>query len=218
MQFKEELVIIRHGRSEYNTTKTGGLDCGITDFGKHQAKVVGRFLKNQMSLRDFRFFTSPFYRCLVTSNIIAEESGYSFKIHQGLREYINHSGREVKIPNRSDEFANPRFNWLFYPAEGVTYTDEWNERFLLRMQDCHASLPPKSVVVTHGLPALLLAKIAAAPNTASIPVWDNSIDNCSITYIRDGRVVWMGRNLYTEMDEHPSHHKPPIDNSELLSH
>ena len=62
-------------------------------------------------------------------------------------------------------------------------------------------LPQKSVVVTHGLPAFTLMHVAKG-NVESVPIWDHSIDNCSITYLKGGRVIWHGRNLYHEIAEY----------------
>lgn len=213
--FKDELIIIRHARSYHNIRESDDLNCDITPFGRRQAEIVGKFLANHMCLEGFSFFTSPFLRCLRTASQIKfailwqtleEEAQPHFQIHDGLREYINHSGREVVIPKGDYEDADfrSRYNWPDdYPVVGRCYKEEFNEELLNRMHSTFHSLPQKSLVVTHGLPALMLAKIATNPALNTVPVWDHSIDNCSITYIVRGRVVWWGRNLYWEVDSDP---------------
>lgn len=212
---KDELLIIRHGRSLNNIRKSEDMDCEITDWGHKQAENVGHFLANHMNMSDFSFYTSPFLRCLQTAaHIRSFLPERPFYVDQGAREYINHSGRQAFVLNRKSDF--PDFVWGDYPEDGVTYSDEWNEQFLNRMHDFFLRLPPKSVVVSHGLPVMLLMHIAQNPATNTIPIWDHSIDNCSMTYIVNGRLAWHGRNLYHERDEDPFQKRRPYDSSDLL--
>ena len=196
--FKEELILIRHARSKYNVGESQEVDDGITDWGKKQAFNVGRFLATEMNLQGFEFYISPFLRCLETSSFIPNREPW--RVHQGLREYLNHGGRSAQVPNRSDMFkqGEGRYDWGDYPAGGVTYDVEFNETFLHRMVETYHSLAHKSVVVTHGLPAFLLLYIGTTPNPRHVPVWDCSMDNCSITWIRKGQVIWHGKNLHHE--------------------
>lgn len=200
--FKDELVIIRHGRSGHNIRKSDDLDCCLTDYGHKQSRDVGVFLSKHMDLKGFQFFTSPFLRCLQTVQGINTSLGERWTVNQKLREYVNHSGSDVKVVCRKDEYPHPHYLWGDYPEEGVTYKEEWNEVFIDRITHCFDALPQKSVVVTHGLPAMLLLHVASSLERV-IPLWDMSIDNCSITYIVKGRVVWRGRNLYHELEEDP---------------
>jgi hypothetical protein len=70
------------------------------------------------------------------------------------------------------------------------------------MAEFHAWSPKKLVVVTHGLPAFVLRYIDS-DNVSHLPLWDYSLDNASITWIKRGRVVWHGRNIYHEIDSNP---------------
>ncbi len=214
--YKRELIIVRHARSKYNMGETTELDAGITEFGQRQASNVGRFLQDKVDLEGYEAFTSPFLRCLETTEWMSQhirvESrqrlpyALKFNIMSELREYLNHSGDSVSVPNRGEyqdgrEYF-PSYNWVHYPKEGETYKAEHNEEFLRRMHCAYQKLPEKSVVMTHGLPAILLAHVATE-NTHSVPVWDHSLDNCSVTYIINGRIVWWGRNLFHEVDYKP---------------
>lgn len=203
--FKDELIIIRHARSLNNIRKSEDLDDGISDYGEKQARNVGVFLAEEVDLTGFEFFTSPFLRCLQTSEAISSRCGMEPIVMPQLREYLNHGGRAVEVINRKGLF--PRMNWGVYPDEGEIYQEEFNETFLHRMHEAYHLLPSKSVICTHGLPALVLLHVATT-NTRSVPVWDHSIDNCSITVIRKGRVIWHGRNLYHEHEYDPKfyHH------------
>lgn len=202
--FKEELIIIRHARSKHNVRLTDSIDEDITEFGERQARNVGRFLREELQLdchaEGWSYFTSPFLRCLQTSRILQHwMTGVKFEIMHELREYLNHTGRQCFVPSRAKEFIE--FDWSWYAEEGTTYYDEFNENYLHRMCDAYNKLPQKSLVVTHGLPAFTLMHIAKG-NVDSVPIWDHSIDNCSITYIKRGRVIWHGRNLYHEFENY----------------
>ena len=202
--FKEELIVIRHARSAHNVRDEEGLNAGITDWGQRQSENVANFLKAQFDLSGFCFITSPFLRCLLTALPIQNtlngalpsdhaRFGAQFEVWPEMAEYLNHSGKECWV-ERNDEFP---FDWSRFPESKMLY-EEYNEIFLNRVHDGFTLLPEKSLVVTHGLPSLTLIEIAKG--NYHMPVWDYSVANCSITYIKRGRVVWHGRNLYHERD------------------
>lgn len=189
----KELIIIRHARSEHNSGATTSLDSPITKWGEHQAQVLGQFLSANFNLDNFKFYTSPFLRCLQTANCFPFGE---FNVSCNLREYINHDGDSVVIPPRHDKFFQGEFNWDGF-CEEKTYQKETNEQLIDRLYEFYYQLPEKALVVTHGLPALVLGHIATNTNHV-VPVWDYSLDNCSITRILNGRYIWRGRNLHYE--------------------
>lgn len=207
--FKEELIIIRHGRSTHNIQESERLDAELTPFGVQQAVNVGGFFRDQMKTGDHQIFTSPFLRCIQTASFLDGVSGFRIKVCSDLREYINHSGREVFIPNRHLDY--PLFDWSQYAESGERFHDEFNESFLHRMHSAYDQLADKSIVVTHGLPGFLLLHIATQPVVRYVPVWDYSLDNCSITVVRKGRIIWFGRNLYHEFKYNPMHYRHDWD-------
>lgn len=137
-------------------------------------------------------------RCLQTSAVISEKTNHIPIVDENIKESLNHYNLKVSIKNHKENF--PNFVWDSIDEKGIECGPEFNEHFLNRMLNFYHSLPEKSVVVTHGLPAILLVNIASNPMIRSIPVWDYSIDNCSISVVKKGRVVWYGRNLYHEFD------------------
>lgn len=213
MNFKENLVIIRHARSQYNVRLSEDMNCGITEWGEKQARTVGLFMKNHMQIagHGFSFYTSPFLRCLQTSQIIASHLDCEFRVQEEWREYINHNRKDILVP----KYPLDSILWDSYPEDGVTFSDEFNEEFMERIYCGYQSLSQRSVVVTHGLPALTLLKIASGSSTLNMPLWDHSIENCSITKIVKGRVIWHGRCLFTECDHDPFVTPRPYDHCEL---
>lgn len=207
MIFKEDLMIIRHARSLHNIKATTDLDSGISDWGEVQSTNVGNFLCEELDLEDFFWYTSPFLRCLQTARHIWQafvdaKGSYTpyFRVLPSAREYLNHAGREVFVPNRRSEFT--MFDWDGIPTTGEKYEAEFNEVFLHRMHECYGNLRQKSVVVTHGMPCLTLFHIATE-NIRHVPMWDYSMDNASITWVKHGRSVWHGKNLYHELESWP---------------
>ena len=195
--FKEELIIIRHARSKHNVRDEEHLDAGITDWGERQSENVAQFLKEQMDLTGFSFISSPYYRCLLTGAPIEKhiDACNGFEVWPEFREYLNHSGRECLVSPRREEF--PTLNYDRFDKEEL-FESEHNEVFMNRIHDGFSLLPSKSLVLTHGLPALSLIEIAKG--SLHMPVWDYSVSNCSITYIKRGRIIWHGRSLYHERD------------------
>jgi broad specificity phosphatase PhoE len=224
--FKDTLLIIRHARSELNIRKSEDADCNITNFGVKQATTVGKFMGRHMNLDGFSYYTSPFLRCLQTAGEIvngvskvhsALAGEMQFKVLDDLREYINHCHREVTV--RCHSGAYPEFDWSDFPkfAEepDLSYKDEQNEELLNRVHRLYRGLPEKSVVVTHGLPALTLVRVATGRGDA-VPIWDHCIDNASMTLIKGGRIVWLGRNLYPECDHDPFDKVRAYDAADLI--
>jgi len=209
MHIKDDLIIIRHARSQANIGESDEPDSHLTEFGVKQANTVGAFLATELNLNGYSWYTSPFIRCLETSHKIWEQRKSlarvftTFTVMPQLREYLNHSGREVFIP-RADE-PKGMFNWNYFPESGEVYQSEFNEHFLHRMHEAYELLSNQSVVVTHGLPALLLARIATE-NARDVPMWDYSLDNASITWIKRGRTIWHGKNMYHEIESWPKDH------------
>lgn len=206
--FKEKLIIVRHGRSLYNVRQTKDLDSALTDHGKRQAAAAGRLVAKHIGFHFGMCFTSPFLRCLQTSEIIDKHlpshalvRRSRFHVMPGLREYVNHSGTHALVPSRATEFKD--FSWPT-DIEEWNFEREHNEEFMNRMTKVYMDLPSVSLVVTHGLPAMLLARIATNPAGNEIPIWDNSLDNGSVTLIVNGRPVWYGRNGHVELDEEMS--------------
>lgn len=215
------LLIIRHARSELNIRVTEEPDAKITDFGARQAHTVGRFMARHMDLSGFDFYTSPFLRCLQTAEHICKaytefKVAPRFRVRDKLREYINHGHQEVTIDVHRKKF--PHMDWQRYPeaVDKLLFRAEQNEEILNRMHDFYGKIPEKSVVVTHGLPALVLIRVATGRGDA-VPIWDHSVDNASLTLIKNGRTVWHGRNLYPEVEHDPFEKMRTYDAADLLT-
>lgn len=63
-----DLVLIRHGQSQYNLDQTGGEDAPLTPWGREQARRAGIYCRSQLKLR--ALYASPYTRAQLTAEII----------------------------------------------------------------------------------------------------------------------------------------------------
>jgi broad specificity phosphatase PhoE len=200
-EIKESVILIRHGRSQHNTGELDSLDSPLSHFGEVQARTVGKYLKSGAmgDLRNYVVRVSPFLRCVMTANLIREEAGDMladclFMFDPLVAEYLAPHNDPVELPDRQKDF--PYMQWIGEPY--LLHKPEFGEHFLRRMHKAHDNLSPKSIVISHGMPCLTLAQELQGP-LQYIPAWDHSINNCSITWVEDGRKKWYGRNLHHEV-------------------
>lgn len=206
----KELLIVRHARSQHNCGQTDCLDSPLTEFGELQAETVGRYLSSSKShqnlpLQEFEYFVSPFLRCLQTMKAIYNEANIKPKVTvlPILGEYLAFD--TVSVPRRQEEF--PEYDWSEFPFDSFLQEADYIDSFARRMHRVYESMGPRSVVVTHGMVVMTLAHIAMG-NNDTIPLWDHSINNCSLTWIQSGRKRWWGRVLHHEINyqDHPKFH------------
>lgn len=183
-----ELLLVRHARSYYNIKATDYLNSEITDFGKVQATNVGKFIAKEFG-NTFTGYTSPFVRCIQTAQIIQTYSGIGFTVLPELSESLEGS-QEIFVYKRDDY----NFNWEYF-QEPKCFKGERSDAYLNRIYEAYYKITAeKSLVISHGLPIMTLLDIIK-DRANKVPIWDFSIDNCSMTYIKDKRIIWHGRNL-----------------------
>jgi len=202
----KELLIIRHARSEHNARITGFLDSSLTEFGRHQAKTVGKFLSDQKELQGWSIYTSPFKRCIETTQEILEnyktDSNY-ITIDARLGECLLDINSSILV----DMPESTLYRGLVWYGNidllsKVNYSKklfkhENHQDYLQRMREAYDSIPNKSIIITHGLNVEVLRQ-ECLHTLNHVPLWNYGIDNCSMTWIKNGRTIWWGRNLHYE--------------------
>lgn len=63
-----DLILIRHGQSQYNLDQTGGVDAPLTVWGREQARRAGLYCASQFKLR--ALYASTYQRARETAEII----------------------------------------------------------------------------------------------------------------------------------------------------
>jgi len=189
----KELILIRHGESQYNAYLTDHLDSELTPKGIEQARITGKFLKEQFGdIHNFVGITSPYLRCLQTSRIIREETGLEFTVNPGPREIMmKYQAAEVK--NQQEKF--PEFIWNH--NNDLFFSQESDTQFIARIKAFHDSLNhEKLVVISHGTPVNTIYEFALGLKANADTV--NFVKNCSVSYVRNGEGIWFGKVVYDE--------------------
>ena len=198
-----ELILVRHGQSRYNVQLTDHLDSELTEEGRRQVRLTGRFLGQHLGhLHEFVGRCSPYLRCLQTARILREETGIDFWVEDGPREVMTRH-EKVNIPTRQLDF--PEFLWeRFCLCDSHIYLQENDETFNDRMDAYFKYLKEnhrKVLVVTHGTPATTLAHMALGVYSGTPGVHNGEfVDNSSISYLRHGEQVWFNKVVYGDQD------------------
>lgn len=207
----KELIIIRHARSLYNIGESKSLDSSLSGFGHRQAKNVGIFIADgglkekdhKFDLNNSKLFVSPYLRTLQTMRCIIEENPHlNVEIAPEIGEYVNHTIYPIVHVNPRNE-TYPDFDWGVGEVHSYNLDHHDDEWFLDTLSKFYEELPEKSIVVSHGLPCATLLEVATSINPI-VPEWDFSISNASITWIKNGKLLWRGREVYHEDFYSPS--------------
>ncbi len=121
----EKLILIRHAESSNSVQglTDGWTDSGLTDFGKKQAKLTSRWLRNFLRNVPFQFYCSDLKRAKETAGIIGKLIDQSLTPHQALRE-LNNGTAANKTKEEAESLylppTEPRMDWIAYP-EGESW-------------------------------------------------------------------------------------------------
>lgn len=103
----KEFFLIRHAESMGNIGMDGSYDPGLSPLGHAQAKHCGKEMLRFCD-SDTLILSSPFERCLLTAEAIAEESDLTIKIMALLHEHFAEEWfpiRKVKFESLSEKAA-----------------------------------------------------------------------------------------------------------------
>jgi broad specificity phosphatase PhoE len=188
----KDIILIRHAESMWNAEMSNDLDSSLTLKGISQAQILARFLRKKLDCRGYVGFTSPFDRCLQTSMPLRRQTNMRFFVRPEISELTNNFPPEgVQVPSRSTRYLNIEWNNYF----STNFLPEPPKSFLARLRSFLDLLPDRALVITHGSVIQILIELALGVKVSQIPEWDNSIGNASITYIKDGTVVWLAKNV-----------------------
>lgn len=178
-------IFIRHGQSQYNAELTTNLDSNLTPFGVEQAVKTGVYLKDNFpDIAEYIGITSPYHRCLQTSDIIHGICGLSFQVKPGPREVMM-SYDECKVVNRKEKFGH--FRW--HHDDDFHFLNENEGEFVVRMRNFILSEDhAKLLVVSHGTP--IRAMFDAVIGEQSMPDLCNYPDNCSVSHVKNKQSVY----------------------------
>lgn len=89
-----DLILIRHGQSQYNLDQTGGMDAPLTAWGREQARRAGIYCKSQFQLGTM--YASTYSRARETAEIInAQVKLERIELLDELREFDDDYGFQM---------------------------------------------------------------------------------------------------------------------------
>ena len=137
------LVVVRHGESERNVSKTAATAAGLLEYGGEirdvdvqlttrgiaQATETGKYLASKFHFD--RVFTSPYLRAVQTTRLIVDEFNYTPEIHNeerirekefGILDGLTKEGIERKYPEESKR-KQLVGKYYYRPPGGESYPD-----------------------------------------------------------------------------------------------
>lgn len=195
-----ELIVIRHGQSEYNAKLTDNLNSNLTEKGIEQAIATGKYLKQNIpNIHEFYGITSPYLRCLQTSDYINREIGNSFTVESAVREAMMEY-EECRVEKKHF----PHFSWKNWTESHEIYRTETESELVSRIWNLLKSLShPKLILVSHASPVAVIHDLACGLSheecVENVTILENErkyVRNCSIAHVRNGQTISYDKVVY----------------------
>jgi len=183
-----ELILIRHGKSEYNARMTTSLDSALATEGIEQINRTGAGLAFLPHIDRFVGHVSPYLRTLQTAAIIKKHTGVNFKVTLGPREIMTFY-EHCKIGDHLEHFTD--FDWTEMPdiKDGIDVYNEDKETYLDRMERYvrEEATDDQLIVVSHGIPVVTMMEMSMGIRRSPSNYF--YVSNGSITHVSDSRLV-----------------------------
>ncbi|MCI1959729.1 MAG: histidine phosphatase family protein [Clostridia bacterium] len=184
-----KLYLIRHGETDWNTTKRfqGWSDIELNKNGLKQAKLLGeRFKKIKID----EIYSSPLKRAVKTAEPIAKANGIEVKTNENFKE-INFGKWEGMTRDEISEIYGSEFDDFIKAPETHTFPgeisfDNVTKRLVKGLNEVLRGKNNMSIaIVSHGGIIRLMMKYLLDIREP----WYNKtwVDNTSITYIEIGK-------------------------------
>ena len=127
-----DLILIRHGQSQWNLDQTGGHDAPLTAWGREQARRAGIYCLTQFQLR--ALYASTYQRAMNTAQIINSFVGLdSIAYLDGLREF--NEDYTLQMPEYETPLAALDLTELVRPAFISDYYITFHERVMRAVRE-----------------------------------------------------------------------------------
>lgn len=183
-----DLILIRHGQSQWNVDQSGGEDAPLTTLGREQARRAGIYCRTQFQLR--ALYASTYERARDTAQIINSFVGLEKITYlDGLREFNEeYSDRFPKFesPMAAFDLSEP-----IRPAYVSDYYISFNERVMRSVAEilgAHADLYESDAqigIVSHGGTMGTILRAFAGSHHFSLDT-----ENTGITILRWRKQRW----------------------------
>jgi broad specificity phosphatase PhoE len=194
-------ILIRHAQSDYNLGASEALDSDITERGYYQVEEMTLHLKELLegefeSEPVFSGFVSPYLRCLKTAQVLKRRfDSFGRKIDFVVDDRIGETPTDHKVlnfeimANKHDKF--PEYDWQRYPAEGISMFDRSMDDYWTGLQSFCRDLSENALIISHLVTIKDIVGILTGKERFNTR--EMSISNCSITWVEDNRLIYMGK-------------------------
>jgi glucosyl-3-phosphoglycerate phosphatase len=206
------LVVLRHGRTEWNATGRGQghADIPLDETGHAQAAAAAPYLA---SLQPVAVVTSDLARARETCAYVEETTGLTAVADPRLREFDIGQRQGLTMPEFAERYPEEHAAWARGDGSqrlpGAEIASEVTARMLPALRDTLDGLGPgeTAVVVTHGA-ALKVGVVALLEWPADLAPTLQGIDNCAWVTLEE--LSYRGRLRLTGYNESvtPGHTAP----------
>lgn len=208
-----EILFVRHAESLWNIRATEDLDSDLSDFGKQTSLLTAKWLSQNFDFTNYTMLVSPYLRTLKTARDIVNECvNLVVEVETFCREHhVGEGGPKefIEIPFRTKEF--PNFDWSetaceFGTENAFRFPNRDLQQFIYDTElfiDALQTSDRNYVVVSHAVPIKVMSDIATGMNVeemiqdyADCNKMCKHIKNNSLTWIKDGKAVWLSKVVY----------------------
>lgn len=174
---KKELILIRHGHSEWQAGTTRNRDSHLTDQGIIEARKLQSALLTYTNVTDFHLISSPLIRAVETSRLVLPAHMFSsVSFDRNFREASFHVRGGLSLPED------------FYPKTNGKVSKEYQE-FKERIRSALAavlSAHNRVIIFTHGGVIKTILRLHCGSDA-----FCTQIDNCSVTHFVKKDTAWL---------------------------
>ena len=206
------LVVLRHGRTEWNAVGRGQghADIPLDELGHTQAAAVAPYLA---SLEPTALCTSDLARARETCAYVARATGLTAVEDPRLREFDIGARQGLTMPEFAEQFPDEHAAWVRGDGQhrlpGAEVTSEVEARMRPALRDALDSVGPgeTALVVTHGA-SLKVGVVAMLAWPTELARSMQGIDNCAWVTLEE--LAFGGRLRLTGYNEsvQPGHTAP----------
>ena len=174
---KKELILIRHGHSEWQAGTTRNRDSHLTEQGVREAKKLHKTLLTYTNVTDFHLISSPLIRSVETCRLALPPHMFaSVSFNRNFREASFHVRGGLSLPED------------FYPKAHRELSKEYQgfkEKIKSSLTDV-LSLHDRIIIFTHGGVIKTILRLHCGSDA-----FCTQIDNCSVTHFVKKDTAWL---------------------------
>ncbi|MXP68012.1 phosphoglycerate mutase family protein [Pantoea sp. Aalb] len=174
---KKELILIRHGHSEWQAGITCNKDSHLTEKGILEAKNLYKNFSKYTDIKNFFIISSPLHRVVETVKIVLPiDSFLNVVFDDSFKEASFHVRGSLQLSNCFFPVNKNKVNkeYLFFKSK-------------IKISLCKLFSSYKRIIIfTHGGVIKTIIRLYCGSDTFCI-----EIDNCSITHFFNEKGIWL---------------------------